>query len=61
MKISLIITEGKCGAIDTDYSSCNGYYIINFSLSPYTLQEYFSIDGQVIYSGEMVFEGIFFQ
>ena len=48
MNMSLIIIEGKYGALDTDNYSCNGYYIINFSSSPYTLQTDMSIDGQVI-------------
>ena len=34
----LIILKGKYGAIDADYTSCQGYYIIRFSESPYTLQ-----------------------
>ena len=51
MNMSLISIEGKYGAIDTDNSSCNGYYIIKFSSSPYTLQADMSIDGQVISSG----------
>ena len=50
MKMSLIITEGKYGAIDADDSSCNGYYIIKLSSYPYTLQVDLSIDGQVISS-----------
>ena len=54
VNMSLIIMEGKYCAIDTDDSSCHGYYIIKFSSSPYTLQEDLIIDGQVIYSGEMV-------
>ena len=38
MNISLIIMEEEYDAVDNDDSSCHGYYIINFSLSPYTLQ-----------------------
>ena len=60
MIMYLIITEGKYGAIDGDDSSCHGYYIINFSSSPYTLQSDLSIDGWVISSGEMVREGTYF-
>ena len=48
MNISLIITDGKYGAIDTGDSPCHGYYIIKFSSSTYTLQSDLSIDGQVI-------------
>ena len=60
MNMSLIIPEGKHGAIDTDDSSWHGFYIIMFSSSPYTLQSDLSIDGKVIYSGEMVCEGNYF-
>ena len=52
--------EGKYGAIDTDDYSCHGYYIINFSSSPYKFQSDFSIDGQVISSGKMLCEGTYF-
>ena len=60
MSMSLIILEGKYVAIDTDDSWCHGYYIIKFSSSPYNLQVYMSIDGQVISSGEIIFEGTYF-
>ena len=60
MKMSLIITEGKYGAIDSDYYSCHSYYIIKFSLSPYTLQADLFLGGQIISSGEMVCEGNYF-
>ena len=60
MSTSLIILEGKYVAIDTDDSWCHGYYIIKFSASPYNLQVYLSIDGQVISSGEIIFEGTYF-
>ena len=60
MNMSLIIMKVKYGTIDTDDSSCHGYYIIKFSLSLYTLQSYFSIDSQVISSNEMVCEGNYF-
>ena len=43
IKISLIIMEGNYGAIDADGYTCNGYYIIKFSSSPYTLQEDLSV------------------
>ena len=56
----LIITEGKYVAIDTDNSSCHGYYITKFSSSPYTLQADLSIDGKFISSGEIVCGGNYF-
>ena len=58
--MSFIISEVKYGAIDTDDSSCNGYYIINFYSSPYILQAYLSIYGRVIPSGEIICEGTYF-
>ena len=60
MNMSLNTTEVKYGAIDTDDYAFHGYYIIKFSSSPYTLQAYLSIDGQVISSEMIVFEGTYF-
>ena len=60
MNMSLIIIEGKYGAIDTDDYLCHGYYIINFPSSPYTLQEDFSIYGQVISPEKIVCERTYF-
>ena len=60
MNMYLIIKEGKYGSIDADDSLCHGYYIIEFSSSTYTLQADLSIDGQVISSGEMVWEVTYF-
>ena len=48
MNMFYIILEGKYGAIDTDDSSCHGYYIMKFYSYPYTLQADLSIDGQNI-------------
>ena len=60
MNIPFIIMEGNYSCIDADDYSFYGYYIIKFYSSPYTLQSEFSIDGQVISSGEMVCEGTYF-
>ena len=60
MNISFIIMEEKYGAIDTDASSCHGYYIIKFSSYLYTLQTDLSIDGQFISSGEISCERNYF-
>ena len=59
MNMSMIILEGKYGAIDSGDSSFHGSCIVKFSSSPYTLKSYLSIDGQVI-SSEMVCEGNLF-
>ena len=60
MNMHLIITEVKYGAIDANDSSCHSYYIIKFSLYPYTLQADLIIDGQVISCGQMLCEGNYF-
>ena len=60
INMSLIIIERNYGAIDADYSTCHGYYIIGFSSSPYNPQEDLIIDFQVISSGETVYEGTYF-
>ena len=60
MNMSLITTEGKYGAIDTDDYSCHRYYIIKFSSSPCTLQGDLSIDGQVISSRKQLCEVTYF-
>ena len=57
MKVYLMIMEGDYCSGD---SSWHCYYIIKFSSSPFILQSDLSIDGQVIYSGEMVCEGTYF-
>ena len=49
MNMSLIIMEVKYGSIDTDDSSCHGYYIIKFSPSLYTLQSDLINYGQVFH------------
>ena len=60
MNMCLIIIEENYGAIDADYSTYHGYYIIIFSSSLYNLQADLNIDGQVIYSDEMVCEGTYY-
>ena len=60
MKKSMITLEWNYGAIDTDDSTCNGYYVIKISASPYKLQADLSIYGQVISSREMICEGTYF-
>ena len=56
MNMHLVIMEGKCGAIDPDDSSCQGYYIIKIPWSSYNLQAELRIDGQVISSGSVACE-----
>ena len=60
MNMYLVNMEGKYVAIYADDSICHGCYIINYSSSPYTLQEDLTIYGKVISSCEMVREGNYF-
>ena len=54
--MSSVNIEGKCGAINPDNSSCQGYYIIKFYSFSYTLKADLRIDGQVISSSAVVCE-----
>ena len=60
MNMYLIFIEGKYFSIDATYTSCQGYYIIIFSSSTYTLQEDLNIYGQLMSSDKIVSEGIYF-
>ena len=60
MNMSLIIMEEEYSAIDTDYYSCRGYYMIKVSSQTYTFQEDLSIGGQIISSGKILCEGTYF-
>ena len=60
MNMYLIIIEGNYEPIDADDFSCNDYYNMIFSSYLYTLQSDFNIDGQVISSDEIVFEGNYY-
>ena len=59
MNMYLINTEGNSVAVDADYYTFHGYYIIKLSSSKYTLQADASTDSQFISYYEMVCEGIF--
>ena len=43
-------------AIHIDDTTKNGFYVIQFISEEYTLQNNTTIDGQVIYDGELVFK-----
>ena len=60
LNMSLIILKVNYVTIDADNAPCQGYYIIRFSSFSYTVQEDINIDGQVLSSSEMVFEGTYF-
>ena len=38
-RMSLMIREGKIGAIGTAYKATMGYYVVKWLSKPYTLQE----------------------
>ena len=46
-----LVQSGMCGAINTDDTTTNGFYVIQFIPEAYTLQNNTTIDGQVIASG----------
>ena len=48
------IQVGSIGAIYTDNRHSHGYYMVEFTSFPYTLQENKTIDGQIINASELV-------
>ena len=42
------------GAINTTYTSTNGFCVIMFKTGAYTIRENTTIDGQIITAGELV-------
>ena len=51
-----LVQYGKCGAINTYYTTTNGFYVIMFISEAYMLQNNTAIDGQIISAGELVFK-----
>ena len=49
-----LVQSGMYGAINTDDTTTNGFYVIQFLSEAYTLQNNTTIDGQVISAGELV-------
>ena len=49
-----LVESGKYGAINITDKSTNGFYVIMFTSSAYTLQENTKIDGQILIAGEFV-------
>ena len=48
-----LVQSGMCGAINTDDTTTNGLYVIQFISEAYTLQNNTTIYGQVISAGEL--------
>ena len=48
-----LVKSGMYGAINTADNTTNVLYVIQFILEAYTLQNNKTIDGQVIYPGEL--------
>ena len=46
-----LVQSGIYGAINTDYTTKNGFCVIQFLSEEYTLQNNITIDGQVISTG----------
>ena len=49
-----LVQSGMYGAIKTDDTTTNGFYVIQFLSEAYTLQNNTKIDRQVISAGELV-------
>ena len=49
-----LVESGKYGAINTTYTSTNGFYVIMFISGEYTAQENTTIDGKIITARELV-------
>ena len=49
-----LVESGKYGAINTNDTSTNGFYVIMFTSGVYKLQENTTIDGQNITAVELV-------
>ena len=52
--MALLVQSGMYGANNTDDTTTNGLYVIQFLSEAYTLQNNKTIYGQVISSGELV-------
>ena len=49
-----LVHSGMYGAINTDYNTSNGSYVIQFVSEACTLQNNTATDEQVIYASELV-------
>ena len=49
-----LVQSGMYGDINTDYTTTNGFHVIQFLSDAYTLQNNTTIDEQVISAGELV-------
>ena len=52
--MALVVQSGKYGAINTDDTTKNGYYVIKFISEAYTMKNNTTIEGKMISSGELV-------
>ena len=50
------VQSGMYGAINTDDTTKNGFYVIQFLSEAYTIQNNTTMDGQVISAGGLVFK-----
>ena len=51
-----LVQSGIYGATNTDSTTTNGLYVIQFISEAYTLQNNTKFDGQVMSAGELVFK-----
>ena len=52
--MSSLVESGEYGAINTTYTTTNGFYVIMFTSKSYTLQDNTTIDEQIIAAEELV-------
>ena len=55
-----LFQSGMYGAINTDETTKNGFYVIQFISEVYALQKNTIIGGQVISDGELIFKAQYF-
>ena len=52
--MSALVQNGKYGAINNEYPTTMGYYVVRFLSEPYTLQDEKKVDKKVMKSGELI-------
>ena len=52
--MALLVESGKYGAINTNDTETNWFYVLIFTSEAYTIQDNTTIDGQIITAGELV-------
>ena len=51
--MALLAESGKYGAINTTYTTTNGFYVLMLTSKAYKFQDNTTIDGQIITAGKL--------